>query len=206
VKHPLLLVALCATGAVAVLSGTAIAAFAAPVGAQTATVSGIAPLTVPLGYHPSSFAAPPISGSRTGDGLVIVGAAGAVTLEGSPAASNSAGASESPSARAARESHGNAGPSAAASTEAAPRASTPAAPVAPGSAASEPANAPSGESVPTPAEAASSSGKPEKPAKPEKPEKPTKVEDVKSVVGAVVDGTGLGGLLAPDDKSGKKAK
>lgn len=202
-KHPLLLVALCATGAVAVLSGVAIAAFAAPVGAQTATVSGIAPLTVPLGHHPSSFAAPPMAGSNVDKGLVIVGVAGALTLEGSRAASNSSGGSETSSAREPRESHENAGPSAAGSTEAGPPASTPVATVPPGSAPSQPANTHSGEPEPTPADTASGNGNSGKPAK---PDKPIKVEDIKSVVGTVVDGTGLGGLLGSDDKSGKKAK
>lgn len=96
-KHPLLLAALCATGAVAVLSGVAIAAFAAPVGAQTATVRDVAPLTVPLGHHPTRFATPPVSKSNTDDNLVVVAAVGAQTLSNTPSARGSS-QSDSPSA------------------------------------------------------------------------------------------------------------
>jgi len=96
-KHPLLLAALCATGAVAVLSGVAIAAFAAPVGAQTATVRDVAPLTVPLGHHPTRFATPPVSKSNTDDNLVVVAVVGAQTLSNTPSARGSS-QSDSPSA------------------------------------------------------------------------------------------------------------
>lgn len=96
-KHPLLLAALCATGAVAVLSGVAIAAFAAPVGAQTATVRDVAPLTVPLGHHPTRFATPPVSKSNTDDNLVVVAVVGAQTLNNTPSARGSS-QSDSPSA------------------------------------------------------------------------------------------------------------
>jgi len=95
-KHPLLLAALCATGAVAVLSGVAIAAFAAPVGAQTATVRDVAPLTVPLGHHPTRFATPPVSKSNTDDNLVVVAVVGAQTLSNTPSARGSS-QSDSPS-------------------------------------------------------------------------------------------------------------
>lgn len=96
-KHPLLLAALCATGAVAVLSGVAIAAFATPVGAQTATVRDVAPLTVPLGHHPTRFATPPVSKSNTDDNLVVVAVVGAQTLSSTPSARGSS-QSDSPSA------------------------------------------------------------------------------------------------------------
>lgn len=95
-RHPLLLAGLCATGAVAVLSGVAIAAFVVPVGAQTATVRDVAPLTVPLGHRPTRFATPPVSKSYTDDNLVVVAVVGAQTLGDTPSARGSS-QSDSPS-------------------------------------------------------------------------------------------------------------
>lgn len=80
-KHPLLLAALCATGAVAVLSGVAIAAFATPATPQTSTVGGVAPLIVPLDHHPTGFAPSPMT-AAAGEGiLVVVAVPGAQPVE-----------------------------------------------------------------------------------------------------------------------------
>ncbi|MFM9919093.1 hypothetical protein [Lacisediminihabitans sp. H27-G8] len=80
-KHPLLLAALCATGAVAVLSGVAIAAFATPATPQTSTVRGVAPLIVPLDHHPTGFARSPMT-TAAGEGiLVVVAVPGAQPVE-----------------------------------------------------------------------------------------------------------------------------
>lgn len=80
-KHPLLLAGLCATGAVAVLSGVAIAAFATPATTQASTLREVAPLIVPLDHHPAAFAPSPMA-AAAGDGeLIVVTVPGARPVE-----------------------------------------------------------------------------------------------------------------------------
>jgi hypothetical protein len=82
VKHPLLIVALCATGAVAVLSGVAVAAFAAPVATQTSAVRGVAALSVPLDHHPAHYTSPLAPAANRDRNLLVVPVAGAKTVDG----------------------------------------------------------------------------------------------------------------------------
>jgi hypothetical protein len=89
VKHPLLLVAVCVTSAVAALSGTAVAAFAAPAASQSTTVRGVAALTVPLNYRPAEFAGSLLSERAAGGNIVVVAPPGARTLDSSKAADGS---------------------------------------------------------------------------------------------------------------------
>ncbi|MES2093683.1 MAG: hypothetical protein V4531_07720 [Actinomycetota bacterium] len=85
-KHPLLLVALCATAVVSAVSGTAAAAFALPAASQSAEVRNVAPLTVPINHRPAADVATGTPSSKVDRRLVVVPVAGAETLVASPAA------------------------------------------------------------------------------------------------------------------------
>ncbi len=87
-KRPLLLLAVVATVGVCALCGAAAQAYASPPGDVAAVAVHSSPLTIPVGYRPTSFA--PSTVAR--NGLVVVKVDGAVTIaQGDTTEPNSAG-------------------------------------------------------------------------------------------------------------------
>lgn len=158
------------------LSGVAIAAFAAPVAVQTATVRGVAALTVPLNHHPTAFAAPLAAGSTTDKNLSVVAVAGAQTLGDTPAAT---GSSHSDSPVGARPSDERATPAEGTASEVSAKA-TPVVPATP----AKTTTAKPAEAAEAPDDIAA------EPAKPAKPIKPAKAEDSNGNTGSGNSGSG----------------